>query len=165
MARRLADLSDRELAPLLNMTIPEVRRFRQPSSGPFIEAFAEIMPEEFAESERRQERFWNLSIEEFGALRESNDPEVESPFVPDVPVDVAGRYRALQDFLQDQGEFETRYPAAHEILFPRAARRRERRGLYLPSYEARILNKWVYPHTRGQSSTNGADAHTSVSRW
>jgi hypothetical protein len=38
MARRLADLSDRELAPLLNMTIPEVRRYRQLSTGPFTEA-------------------------------------------------------------------------------------------------------------------------------
>jgi hypothetical protein len=166
VARRLADLSDRELAPLLNMTIPQVRRYRQPSTGPFSEAFAKIMSEEeLADSERREEWFWNLTVEEFRALRESNIPEVEKPYVADVPVDVAGRHRAVQDLLQDQGEFETRYPAAHEILFPRAARRREHRGLYLPSFEARILNDWVHLHTFGQSSTNGADAHTSVSRW
>jgi hypothetical protein len=166
MARRLADLSDRELAPLLNMTIPEVRRYRQPSTGPFTEALAKIMSEEeLADSERREEWFWNLTVEEFRTLRESNIPEVEKPYVADVPVDVAGRYRALQDLLQAQGEFETRYPAAYEILFPRAARERERRGLYLPSFEARILNNWVFPQTQGQSSTNGADAHTSVSRW
>jgi hypothetical protein len=166
MARQLADLSDRELAPLLNMTIPEVRRYRQPSTGPFTEALAKIISEEeLAESERREEWFWNLRVEELRVLRESNIPEVEKPFAAEVPVDVAGRYRALQDLLQDQGEFETRYPAAYEILFPRAARRREHRGLYLPSFEARILNNWVHPLTFGQRSTNGADAHTSVSRW
>jgi hypothetical protein len=162
MARRLADLSDRELAPLLNKTIPEVRRFRQPSTG----AFAEVMSEaEKAMTERYFEWLWNLSVEEFRALRESNDPGSTGLILPEVPVDVAGRYRALQDLLQDQVEFETRYPAAHEILFPRAARRREHRGLYLPSFEARILNNQVGLHTRGQSSTQGADAHTSVSWW
>ena len=162
MARRLADLSDRELAPLLNMTVPEVQRYRQPST----ELFAEVRSEEEkGESEQYGEWLWNLSVEEFRALRERNDPSSTGLILPEVPVDVAGRYRALQDLLQDQGEFETRYPAAHEVLFPRAARRREHRGLYLPSFEARILNNRVRPHTEGQSSTNGADAHTSVSWW
>jgi hypothetical protein len=166
MARRLADLSDRELAPLLNMTIPEVRRYRQPSTGPIAEAFAEIMSdEELAESERREEWFWNLTVEEFRALRESNIPEVDKPSVADVPVDVAGRFRALQELLRSQGEFESRYPAAFEILFPRYARRRERVGLHLPSFGVHILNNWIHPHVERQDHFSGADAHTSVSRW
>jgi len=166
MARRLADLSDRELAPLLNMTIPEVRRYRQPSIGPFTEAFAEIMSEEeLAESERREEWFWNLTVEEFRALRESNIPEVDKPSVPSVPADVAGRFRALQELLRFQNEFESRYPAAFEILFPRYARRRERVGLHLPSFGIRVLNNWVHPHVGTQYLDIGADAHTSVSRW
>jgi hypothetical protein len=53
--RRLADLSDRELAPLFNMTIPEVRRYRQPSEGHLTRIYRELMPEEALESERRQE--------------------------------------------------------------------------------------------------------------
>ena len=166
MARRLADLSDRELAPLLDMTIPEVRRYRQPSTGPFAEAFAKIMSEEeLAESERREEWFWNLTVEEFRALRESNIPEVDKPSVREVPVDVAGRFRALQELLRSQGEFESRYPAAFEILFPRYARRRERIGLHLPSFGVHILNNWVHPHVEMQDQFSGADAHTSVSRW
>jgi hypothetical protein len=162
MARRLADLSDRELAPLLNMTIPEVQRLRQPSTGPFEDVMSE---QETGWFERYFEWLWNLSVEEFRALRDRNDPGNTGLMLPEAPVDVAGRYRALQDLLQFQSEFETCYPAAHEILFPRAARRREHRGLYLPSFEARILNNWVGPHISGQSSTQGADAHTSVSWW
>jgi hypothetical protein len=67
MARRLADLSDRELAPLFNMTIPEVRRYRQPSDGPFTRIFREMMPEEALERDRREEWLWNLSVDEFSA--------------------------------------------------------------------------------------------------
>jgi hypothetical protein len=162
MARRLADLSDRELAPLFNMTIPEVRRFRQPSAGPFTEIMSEA---EKTLSERYEEWLWNLSVEEFRALRESDDPEVDKPFVVEVPIDVAGRFRALQELLRSQGEFESRYPAAYEILFPQVARRRERVGLHLPSFEVRILNNWIHPHIERQHSSGGAEAHTSVSRW
>jgi hypothetical protein len=166
MARRLADLSDRELAPLFNMTIAEVRRYRQPSTGPFAEAMAELMSEaEKAQSERHSEWLWNLSVEEFRALRESNDPNADKPSVREVPIDVAGRFRALQELLRSQGEFESRYPAAFEILFPRVARRRERVGLHLPSFGVRILNNWIYPHIERQDTFSGADAHTSVSRW
>ena len=148
------------------MTIPEVRRYRQPSTGPFAEAFAKIMSEEeLAESERREEWFWNLTVEEFRALCESNIPEVDKPSVREVPVDVAGRFRALQELLSSQGEFESRYPAAFEILFPRYARRRERIGLHLPSFGVHILNNWVHPHVEMQDQFSGADAHTSVGRW
>src|ERR687897_770957 len=164
MARRLRDLSDRELAPLLNMTIPEVRQYRQPSTGPFTEALVQIMSEEeLAESERREEWFWNLTVEEFRALRESNIPEVDKPSVQEIPVDVAGRFRALQELLRSQQEFESRYPAAFEILFPRYARRRERVGLHVPSFGIRVLNNWVHPHIESQYLGSGADAHTSVS--
>jgi hypothetical protein len=165
MARRLADLSDKELAPLFNMTIPEVRRYRQPSEGHLTGIFRELMPEEALESERRREWLWNLSVEEFRALRESDDPDVEKPYVQEVPVDVASRFRTLQELLRSQEEFESRYPAAFEILFPRYARRRERIGLHLPSFGVRVLNNWTHPHIQRQDLFSGADAHTSVSRW
>src|SRR5215210_493285 len=146
MARRLADLSDRELAPLFNMTIPEVRRYRQPSDDHRTRIYREIMPEQALESERREEWLWNLSVEEFKALRESDDPDVDKPYVQEVPVDVAGRFRALQELLKSQEEFESRYPAAFEILFSRYARRRERVGSHLPSFGIRVLHNWVPPH-------------------
>jgi hypothetical protein len=41
--RRLADLSDRELAPLFNMTVPEVRRYRRPSKGVLEDAMSNDM--------------------------------------------------------------------------------------------------------------------------
>src|SRR3712207_3596456 len=112
MARRLADLSDRELAPLFNMTIPEVRRYRQPSDGPFTRIFREMMPEQALESERREEWLWNLSVEEFRALRESDAPDVGKPPVRDVPLEGAGRFRPRQALWRAEGEVESRYPAA-----------------------------------------------------
>jgi hypothetical protein len=123
------------------------------------------MPEEALESERHQEWLWNLSVEEFRAIRESDDPKVDILPVREVPVDVAGRFRALQELLRSQEEFESRYPAAFEILFPRYARRRERVGLHLPSFGIRVLNNWTHPHVESQYLGSGADAHTSVSRW
>jgi hypothetical protein len=104
-------------------------------------------------------------VEEFRALRESDDPNVEKPYVQEVPVDVAGRFRALQELLRSQEEFESLYPAAFEILFPRYARRRERVGLHLPSFGVRVLNNWTHPHIQKQDLFSGADAHTSISRW
>ena len=86
----------------------------------------------------------------------------------EVPVDVAGRFRALQELLRSQEEFESRYPAAFEILFPpmpKVLRRRERVGLPLPSFGIRVLHNWVRPHVATQFLGSGADAHTSVSRW
>lgn len=118
-----------------------------------------------AESDSYNEWLWNLPVEEFKRLRESDDPNDRKPYVPPVPVDVAGRFRALQDLLHNDGEFEARFPAAFQVLFPRVARRREPAGLYLPSFDVRILNNWVHPHVRQQSSAGGADAHSSVSRW
>lgn len=129
MARRLSDLSDRELAPLFNMTVPEVRRYRRPSKSSFEDAMTDEMR---AESERHEQWLWNLTVEEFKRLRESDDPDNIMLLFPKVPFDVAGRFRALQELLRNQMEFETRYPAAFEVLFPGAARRRERGGLYCP---------------------------------
>ena len=166
MSRRLADLSDRELAPLFNMTIPEIRRYRQPSTDKL--SWEWSTEAEKAEHERHQEWLWNLSVEEFRALLESDDPDAEKPHVRNVPVDVAGRFRALQELLRAQEEFESRYPAAFEILFPpkpKVLRRREHVGLPLPSFGIRVLNNWVHPHVATQYLGSGADAHTSVSRW
>ena len=123
------------------------------------------MSEEALENERREEWLWNLSVEEFRALRESDDPDVEKPYVQEVPVDVAGRFQGLQELLRSQEEFESRYPAAFEILFPRYARRRERVGLHRPSFGVLVLNNWTHPHIQRQDLFSGADAHTSVSRW
>jgi hypothetical protein len=167
MTRRLADLSERELAPLFNMTIPQIRRYRNSYRNRSQSPFADALPEDRkAERQRYEEWLWNLSVEEFRALRESNDPRLMLPIIlRDVPFAVAGRFRALQHLLMFQGEFETRFPAAFEILFPQAAHRRERGGLHLPSFEVRVLNNWIYPHVMEQYSFGGADAHTSVSRW
>jgi hypothetical protein len=166
MSRRLADLSDRELAPLFNMTIPEVRRYRQPSTDELLWQW--LSQTQKAEHERHHEWLLNLSVEEFIALRESDDPNAEKPHVREVPVDVAGRFRALQELLRSQEGFESRYPAAFESLFPpkpKVLGRRERVGLPLPSFGIRVLHNWVLPHVETQYLGSGADAHTSVSRW
>ena len=88
------------------MTIPEVRRYRQsPKEEPFED---EMLDEWEIEHERCREWLWNLPVEEFKKLRESSDPRVGEPYVPSVPLDVAGRFHALQDLLQNQPDFETR---------------------------------------------------------
>jgi len=151
------------------MTVPEVRRYRQPSTGHFAEILSEMMSEEEKErSERYDEWLWNLTPEEFRTLRDGDDPDAEKPYVREVPIDVAGRFRALQELLRSQEEFESRYPAAFEILFPpkpKVLHRRERVGLPLPSFGVRVLHNWVRPHVETQGLDSGADAHTSVSRW
>jgi hypothetical protein len=159
--RRLADLSDRELAPLFNMTVPEVRRYRRPAKRL---PWDDTSDEARAESERYDQWLWNLPVEEFKKLRESDDPGTIRLPHRNVPFDVAGRFRALQDLLWNQPEFEARYPASFEILFPSPARRRERAGLYLPSFDIRVLNNWTHPHVEDGNWPGGADAYTSVSR-
>lgn len=163
MKRKLSELSDWELAPLFNMTAAEVRRRRKSSRE---SALDDLMPEDMkAENKSYHEWLWNLSVEEFERLRKEGGAASVYLAVPDVPADVAGRYRALQDLLRYQPEFETRYPAAFEILFPKAARRRGRIGFYLPSFDVRILNNWILPHLFGGTTYSEADAYTSVSRW
>lgn len=124
------------------------------------------MPEDVkAENMNTHEWLWNLTVEEFVRLRDENGAASVYLGIRDVPTDVAGRYRALQDLLMHKPEFEVRYPAAFEVLFPKATQRRERGGLYLPSFDVRILNNWILPHVFEGTNYSEADAYTSVSRW
>src|SRR5215218_7568979 len=99
MSRRLADLSDRELAPLFNMTIPEIRRYRQPSTDKL--SWEWSTEAEKAEHERHQEWLWNLSVEEFRALLESDDQDAEKTARAERPRrcgrQVSGAARASED--------------------------------------------------------------------
>jgi hypothetical protein len=127
------------------MTVPEVRRCRNPPPTP---PFEDVLfdEESRAKKDRHDRWLWNLPVEEFKRLRESDDPDTYKPFVRPVPFDDAGRFRALQALLQNQPEFESRYPSAFEVLYPNAARRREREGFYLPSFDVHFLNNWTMPH-------------------
>lgn len=145
------------------MTAAEVRRRRE---APEDSTLSVYIPEDIkAETRSRHEELWNLTVEEFESLRDENGAARVLLGVPDVPIDVAGRYRALQNLLRFKPEFETRYPAAFEVLFPEAVQRRQLAGLYLPSFEVRVLNNWILPHAFESTAYSGADAHTSVSRW
>lgn len=167
--RRLSDLADRELGVLLNMTAPEVREWRQAQerddvfkelsrSDPEMETMLEASKDTWA-------WFCNLSVEEFEKLRKEDGPNLANDFVHPAPEDVAGRFRALQDLFRGDVEFEARYPAAFEMLYPRSAQKRDRVGLLLPSFGVRVLNNWVQPRVQHQDKGDGADAYTSVTWW
>lgn len=167
--RRLSDLADRELGVLLNMTAPEVRERRQAQEQD--DVFKELSlsdPEVkimIGESRDRWAQFCNLSVEEFEKLRKEDGPNLANDFVFPAPGDVAGRFRALQDLFRGDVEFEARYPAAFETLYPRSAQKRDRVGLLLPSFGVRVLNNWVQSRVQHQDKHDVADAYTSVTWW
>jgi hypothetical protein len=83
-----------------------------------------------------------------------------------VPEDVHARWVLLQAFLGAQVEFETRFPAAHDVLFP-DAKRPERSGLLLPSFGIRVMRWEPLPHighAKGPSEEGDAYSATYLHR-
>ena len=72
------------------------------------------------------------------------------------PEDSRVRFRQLQQLLVREPEFITRYPEAHEILFPRMAGS----GLPLPSFGIRVLRNQPHPVARIPKSFLEGDAYS-----
>ncbi len=70
------------------------------------------------------------------------------------------RLTRLRWLLNRQFEFETRYPAAYETLFPDRARTADRAGLYLPSFDIYVLGN----NPRPMSSIR-PQPHEEVDSW
>ena len=114
LVTKLSELSDYELALLLNTTVPEAQKQRELHREHPGGAFSEVL---------------DWTVEEFRrdyARRGFSRARMVSG---DVPRDVGLRFRQLQELLHHLFEFETRFPAAYEVLFPKLARRRDRAGL------------------------------------
>jgi hypothetical protein len=142
---KLSELSDYELALLLNTTVAEARKerefFREALDGnPF--AIMDWTIEEFHQDYARGE---------FSRTR---------MIAGDVPRNVGLRFRQLQELLRRHFEFEARFPAAYEILFPREARRRDRAGLFLPSFGIHVLNSYPFYTMHSQGTAWAGDAYT-----
>jgi hypothetical protein len=142
---KLSELSDYELALLLNTTVAEARKQREifretPDGNPF--AIMDWTVEEFRQDYARGE---------FSRTR---------MIAGDEPRDVGLKFRQLQELLRRHFEFEARFPAAYEVLFPKQARRRDRAGLYLPSFGIHVLNSYPFYTVQVQDTEWAGDAYT-----
>jgi hypothetical protein len=143
--KKLSELSDYELALLLNTTVAEARKEREflgerPGGNPF-----DIM---------------DWTVEEFRQDYARGEFSRARMIAGSVPRDVGLRFRQLQALLRRHFEFEARFPAAYEVLFPKQARRRDRAGLYLPSFGIHVLNSYPFYIVHTQDAAWAGDAYT-----
>jgi hypothetical protein len=142
---KLSELSDYELALLLNTTVSDAQKQRELHHEHPGGAFSEVL---------------DWTVEEFRrdyARRGFSRARMASG---NVPRDVGLRFRQLQELLHHLFEFETRFPAAYEVLFPKLARRRDRAGLYLPSFGTHVLNNYPLHTVQLQDTEQAGDAYT-----
>lgn len=108
-------------------------------------------------------RFNGRKLNKQGDDEGNRHPPEDAALDPEVQEDEASfRLRQVQGLLRKQFEFEARYPEAFEILFPYAARNRERVGLSLPSFGVRILNNDPGSNVSNQDWYSGGDAYSST---
>ena len=142
---KLSELSDYELALLLNTTAAEARKQRELYSEYPDGVFSKIL---------------GWTVEEFRQDYARGDFSRTRMIAGDVPRNVGLRFRQLQELLRRHFEFEARFPAAYEVLFPKQARRRDRAGLYLPSLGIHVLNSYPFYTVQSQDTDRAGDAYT-----
>jgi len=140
---KLKELSAQALADLLNMPLNKARRWLEVAASVsqgeeplFVRWFGD--PESATSLRRSSVReLMDLSVEQVERLKGTGEFYRRFPyFKRNMPTDPEARLRCLRDLLGAEVEFEARYPAAFELLFPRAE---AIRGLPLPSFDVRIL--------------------------
>ncbi len=94
--KRLSDLSVEELTRLLNLSNAEAARLTK-----FRPIRGQLM---------------STTVEEVRRLRDTGELHKLHPDIPRVPEDVVLRWRQLQEMLRRELEFETRCPAAYDLL-------------------------------------------------
>jgi len=142
---KLSELSDYELALLLHTTVAEARKQRELYSEHPDGVFSEIL---------------DWTVEEFRRDYARSGFSRTRLITGDVPRDVGLRFRQLQELLRRKLEFEARFPAAYEILFPKEGRRWDRAGLYLPSFGIHVLNSYPLYMVQPQDTEWAGDAYT-----
>jgi hypothetical protein len=142
---KLSELSDYELALLLNTTVPEAQRHRELHREHPGGVFSEIL---------------DWTVEEFWRDYAHRGFSMARMVSGNVPRDVGLRFRQLQELLRRHFEFEPRFPAAYEVLFPKQARRRDRAGLHLPSFGIHVLNSYPLYTVEPQDTDRAGDAYT-----
>ncbi len=143
--KRLSDLSVEELARLLNLSNAEAERLlKWGSASPVFAGLPMSTP-----------------VEEIQRLRESGELHKLHPDIPHIPENVALRWRQLQEMLRREPEFETRYPAAYDLLRSRLDRVTGRRGMPLPSFGIRVARHDPQPCVGPATDYAGDDAYSS----
>ena len=170
---KLKDLTAPELAGLLGLPLGKARRWLEVAAslsaeedGLSVRLFGDL---ESATSLRLSsvKELMELSVEEVERLKSTGRFHGRFPyFRREVPADSEARLRYLRELLGGEAEFEARYPAAFEALFRGSE---ARRGLRLPSFDARVLNNdpktTVLPpgwHTDARTAQDSGDAFSDT---
>jgi hypothetical protein len=144
---KLTDLSEQELADLLDLPLDNARKWLKVAKSISDEEDAPGLKDVFdlfgdfesATSLRRSsvEELMGLSAEEVERLKRTGEFYRRYPhFKRKAPKDADTRLRYLRELLSDEVEFEARYPAAYELLFDVS---KAISGLPLPSFGVRVL--------------------------
>jgi hypothetical protein len=146
---KLTDLSEQELADLLDLTLDKARRWLEVAKTiskreaiykdkPRLSKWLEPEFESATSLTRSSVReLMGLSVEEVKQLKKTGEFYRRFPyFKRRVPTDADTRLRYLRDLLDHETEFQARYPAAYELLFGRSE---QINVVPLPSFSVRIL--------------------------
>lgn len=141
---KLTDLSEEALADLLGVRADKAGTWLQVARSISEESFPPRLEKWLDELEtsaflRRSsvEELMRLSVEDVEELQRTEIFYRRFPYLkPERPTNDETRIRYLRDLLADEMEFESRYPAAYEVLFRNSA---AISGLPLPSFDVRVL--------------------------
>jgi hypothetical protein len=152
---KLTDLSEQELADLLDLPLDKARRWLEVAKSisnaaeiyksqiykgqPSLSKWLELESESATSLQRSSvKELMGLSVEEVKQLKRTGEFYRRFPyFKRKAPTDADTRLRYLRDLLRHESEFQARYPAAYELLFGRSE---QISGLPLPSFGVRILH-------------------------
>jgi hypothetical protein len=152
---KLPDLSEQELAILLDLPLDKARKWLEVAKSisnaakiyksqnykvqPSLSKWLELEFESATSLQRSSVReLMGLSVDEVKQLKRTGEFYRRFPyFKRKVPTDADTRLRYLRDLLDHETEFQARYPAAYELLFGRSE---QINVLPLPSFSVRILH-------------------------
>jgi hypothetical protein len=182
---KLTDLSEQELATLLDLPLDKARKWLEVAKSisnaakiykselykvqPSLSKWLELETESAASLQRSSvKELMGLSVEEVEQLKRTGELYRRFPyFKRKAPTDADTRLRYLRDLLRYETEFQARYPVAYELLFGRSE---QIGGLPLPSFGIRILHHEpqdnVFPaiwFQKSKRSPKSGDAYSLLS--
>lgn len=171
--RKISDLSAQELADLLHLSLGEARAWFETAELLASGAVLDSWMNWFRLSPKMHlllpsiRHLMRVSVEELEWLVHSGELYRLYPYYePTHPPRAHIRWRQLEDLLSNENEFETRYPAAHKVLFGSLATD----GLALPSFGIRVQKndpgKSVLPvvwFSEGDEPEGYSDAYSAIS--
>jgi hypothetical protein len=182
---KLTDLSEQELADLLDLPLDKARKWLEVAKSishaakiykselykvqPSLSKWLELETESATSLQRSSvKELMGLSVEEVKQLKRTGEFYRRFPyFKRKAPTDADSRLRYLRDLLRYETEFQARYPVAYELLFGRSEKIG---GLPLPSFGIRILHHDPQDHVlpagwfqEWKRSQNSGDAFSLMS--